>query len=223
MENIVKNYLAFGLVFVGLVVVVSVMVRGLIKKYTKKFQDLSTSSGVTGREFVRVVLKAEDLEVGVDETKSVYQSEFLWRKGMIRIPNLDRSSLLTLGLSAHELGHAGQVKDNMLLAATISFIERTGKYLSYFFPLIMVSGLTFYSPLLPVSLIVYFLILLILLVKIPFEVEASSRGLSYIEQYTGLTEKERARLKKFLWLAILTRLTDLTVGFLAVFWLNDQR
>jgi len=212
-----------GFIAVGVIVASSLIVRSLAAGYTGKLRKLTPSSQLVGRKFVKRVIRAENIDVKLDESEGGRKGEFLFKKGTVKIPEPDRSSLLTLGIAAHELAHAVQADRKKWLVATTIFLVRLGVFLSYIFPLVLIAGFVFYHQLLYLSLILYSFIVLVVLVKIPLEIDANVKALSYLDDYCELTEMETTRLKKLLGLAILTRLTDLTVGFLVLIDLTEKR
>lgn len=223
MENFASSYIAIGFSLVAVVAVVSILVRVVARSYTRRFGEVQASSGLIGREFVDRVLESEDLDTVLEEVEGVSKAEFLFKQGKVRVPALDDSSLLTLGISAHELGHASQASDKSVIFPIIDIFDKLSVLLSYIFPLLLIIGFIFYFPLLHIALVIYLLILLVLLVKIPLEFDATRRALKYLDGYGELNRDELAKLKKLLLWAILTRLTDLTVGFLVLVDPNETR
>lgn len=218
-----ENYLAIGFSLVGILVVVSLIVRKVADRYIRRYEEVFADSGIAGRVFVDRVQESEGIDVSLEEMEEGRKGEFLFKEGVVRVPDLEDSSLLTLGISAHELAHASQLRDQRFLVATADIFDRVGIFLSYIFPLTLVIGFIFFFPLLRVALFLYLLILLFVLAKIPLEVDATRKALTYLDRCGELTQVELTRLKKLLGLAILTRLTDLTAGFLALVDLNAKR
>lgn len=218
-----ENYLALGFSLVGVLVVTSMIVRRVADSYIQQFEKALTNSELNGREFVDRVLESEDIDVILEEVEGPGRGEFLLKEGIVKVPELENNSLLTLGISAHELAHASQFSQKQLLVATTGIFERLGAFLSYIFPLALIVGFIFYFPLLKVALVLYLFILLILLARIILEMDASRKALALLDRYGELTELELVRLKKLLGLAILTRLTDLTAGFLVLLDMKEKR
>lgn len=216
-----ENYIAIGFGVIGAIMGASLVGRLIADRYIRKLNRIFPGSELEGRDFVDRVMKAEGLEVNLESVRGV-RGEFLFKEGVVKVPELENSSLLTLGISAHELAHASQASSNRALVVVTALLEKLGVLLTYVFPVMVILGLTFYFPLLPGSLVLYLLIFLIILAKIPLEVDASRKALIYLDRYGELSEEEVARLKKLLGLAILTRLTDLAVGFLVLVDLNEE-
>ncbi|MBS3786720.1 zinc metallopeptidase [Candidatus Bipolaricaulota bacterium] len=223
MGVLTEHYIGIGLSVVGIIVVVSLIVRKAADSYIRRFERVFANSGIIARVFVDRVLESEDIDIILEETEERSKGEFLFKESVVKLPELEDSSLLTLGISAHELAHASQANSQKFLVAITDILDKLGVLLSYIFPVTLIIGFILFFPFLQVALILYFLILLLLLAKIPLEVDASIKALTYLERYGELTQVELSRLKKLLVLAILTRLTDLTAGFLVLVDLNKKR
>jgi hypothetical protein len=192
-------------------------------RYFAKLREVPVDSGLTGRNLADKVMETEGVEVGLIETDEESRGDYFFSEGSVSVPKLGNSSLLTLGIFAHELAHASQAERHPGFVALATFLEKLGVVLSYIFPVFLIVGFIFYPPLLKVGLGIYSLILLILIGKIPLEVDATRKALGYLDRFGELTEVEETRLKKLLGWAILTRLTELTVGFLVLLDLRKQR
>ncbi|MCF7890451.1 zinc metallopeptidase [Candidatus Bipolaricaulota bacterium] len=223
MGVLTENYLAIGFSFVGFFLAVSLIVRIVADSYIRRFEEDLPDSGLTGRAFAERVLESEGIDVTLKEVDGGGRGEFLFEEGIVKVPGLENSSLLTLGISAHELAHASQFSRTRVLVAATEIFEKLGLFLSYIFPVASIVGFIFYFPLLKVALVLYLLILLFLLARITLEVDASRKALTYLDRHGELTGGELARLKKLLGLAILTRLTDLTAGFLVLVDMKEKR
>lgn len=223
MRTLSESIVAIGFSFIGFVILTSLLVRLKLGKYVSEFEYIEAEKMITVEKFVNNVLSQEGIDVKLRKTEDMQSWEYIPRSSVLKVPELKDGSLVTLGVSAHELGHAVQVGEGSFWAYVTIFVEKLGVFLSYLFPFMAIIGFIFYSPFLIVSVVMYVLIVLILLIKIPVEVDATRKGLSYLKSYGELTEDELAQLKKLLWSAILTRLTDLTVGFFVLLDTNRER
>ena len=217
-----QQYVAVGFIFVGAILVASLVVRFAANRYISRLKKEFSKSGTSGRELVERIAASEGLVFDLKEVNEEGTGNFRYEEDLVEIPGLEDDSLSTLGIAAHEVGHAVQAREHRDLLKTFVYLAEAGKYLSYLFPIISITGMIFYYPLLQVGLGIYATILLIVLAEIPLEVDASSKALFYLKSYGKSSEEELALLKKLLGLAILTRLTSLTVGFLALFYVNEE-
>jgi hypothetical protein len=218
-----ESYLMLGFSFVAVIVALSLAVRVVSDRYFGKLKEVSADSGLTGRNLVDRVLEYEGVDVRLTEIEEGKKGDYFFSGGAVSLPELKDSSLPTLGISAHELAHASQEDRHPKLVGLASFLVRVGVSLSYLFPFALIVGFIFYVPLLKVSLVIYSLIFLVVLGKIPLELDATRKALGYLDRHGELTEVEMSQLKKLLGWAILTRLTELTVGFIVLLDLREKR
>ncbi|MCF7875644.1 zinc metallopeptidase [Candidatus Bipolaricaulota bacterium] len=214
--------LLFGII--GFFLLLSLLVRKVTGSQFSHYARISPGDGLSGKEFIEKVIEGEELrEISLKEAKGAFSGSYSLSENRVIVPKLKESSLLSLGISAHELGHAGQVKGRKSVMKVIALLERFGLLLSYIFPLFLIGGFILYFPLVYLGLGSYLAILLICLIEMPLEINASRRALIYLEQYTKLTEEELHRLKKLLGLAILSRLTYITVGYFNLIDFDSER
>lgn len=209
-----QNLFALLLGIIGFFLLLSLLVRKVTMSQFSRYARISPDDGLSGKEFIEKVIEGEELrEISLEETKGAFSGSYSLSENRVVVPKPEESSLLSLGISAHELGHADQVKEQESLMKVFVTLERFGLLLSYIFPLFLIGGFILYFPLVYLGLGSYLAILLICLLELSLEINASRRALIYLERYTKLTEADLHRLKKLLGLAILSRLTYITVGY----------
>ena len=219
-----QNLFALLLGIIGFFLILSLLARKVTQSKFRHYARISPGDGLSGKEFVERVIEAEELrEISLGKAKGAFSGSYSLSEDRVIVPNPEESSLLSLGISAHELGHAEQVKGQKSLMKVVALLERFGLILSYIFPLFLIVGFILYFPLVYLGLGSYLVILLICLLELPLEINASRRALIYLEQYTKLTEEELHRLKKLLGLAILSRLTYITVGYFNLIDFDSER
>lgn len=213
-----EGFFAFLLGLAGLVIVSSLIVRVRVRKIMDDCGSVVPSTEMTGRGFIEEVLESEGMnEIEVEEGEDLLSGGYFFRRGMVKVPDLKSSSLLVLGVAAHEISHAVQAKYRPLSVKVTSILGDFGMIFSYLFPLFLVFGLLLYFPLLYIGLGIYLSILLVVLVEVPVEVDAMRKAVGYLDSYAQLREDELAKLKKLLRWAILTRISYLTGAFLVLF------
>lgn len=219
-----QNLFAILLGAVGFFLLLSLLIRKVTRSQFSRYARISPADGLSGKEFIEKVIEGEELGgISLEEAKGALSGSYSLSENSVIVPKPEESSLLTLGISAHELGHADQVKRQKSPIKVFAILERLGLLLSYIFPLFLVGGFVLYFPLVYLGLGSYLAILLICLLELPLEINASRRALIYLEQYTKLTEEELHRLKKLLGLAILSRLTYITVGYFNLIGFDSER
>jgi len=219
-----EGFFAFALGLSCLLVASSLGVRIRVKRIVDECKTIVPSAGPTGRNFIDEVIEYEDInDVEVKEVKEPSTGSYFFDRRLVKVPDLDSSSLLVLGVSAHEISHARQAKARPWVIKTAALLGDLGVTFSYLFPLFLVLGFVFYFPLIYVGLLVYVSILLIVLVELPVELDAMKKAVGYLEEYSDLDENEMRKLKSLLRWAILTRISYLTGGFLIFFDLSRGR
>lgn len=138
----------------------------------------------------------------------------------VTVPDAPDWSVLSVVIVAHELAHLEQRESAPFLANTSTYLGVAGNYLSYLFIPLLGAGFFFYWPLVSVGLATYLAIVALALLEVPLEVDASRRAVTYLKEFGNLRSSEMSRLKGLLRLAILTRITILTIGFLDLFYIK---
>ncbi len=215
---------ALFLGIVGSLIFLSFLIRYAVRGQFEKYSVGTSEEYLSARELFERLREDEGLEgISLEEEADEFGGSYLRQEGRIRVPGGKKSTLLSLGITAHEIAHAVQEKEKKLTIKFVAWLESLGLVLTYIFPLFLVAGFIFYFPLLYLGLGFYGAIILICLIEIPVEVEASRKAIIYLERYQEITEGERKRLKRLLGLAILTRLTYLTVGYLNMIDFDAER
>ncbi len=217
-------FFAYCLSLIGLIVFLSLLVRYAVNRRFEVYADRLTNQGMTGKQFTKKAIRALDLkEVNLEESAGGTGGGYFPGRKLVEVERLGDSSLLTLAVSAHEIAHAVQERAYPVAVPLFARLERLVVYLSCLFPPVVLLGFLFYLPLLYGGLGLYLSILLMVLAEVPLEIDASRRAVDYLHRYGEMTENELGELKKLLRLAILTRLTYLTVGFLNLVVFDSKR
>lgn len=211
-------YIAVPFAITVLVLIVSLIVRTLFVRRASQSRTSRKPGLLSANELVKKVADDKgfpDLEVHKGGTKlgGAYHSS-----DCITLPTAPDNSLLTLAVAAHELAHVEQKKKFPVVMSISSYIGVAGNLLSYTFIPLLALGFLFYWPFVFGGLLGYLLIVLFALLEVPVEIDASRRALSYLNRFGRFEGYELDQLKGLLRLAIFTRVTILTVGFLDVFY-----
>lgn len=219
----IEVFLLAGLGFYFLLVAGTLGIRAKVEKMAEKFAADQTSGGLTARGFVDRVTAAENVEdVEVEETNSRTAGRYFSGRRLIRVPNLDRSSILALAVAAHEVSHARQEARWGSLMKISNFLGVTGTILACSFPLFFLVGIIYYPPLIYIGIVLFLLLVILLGVEMTIEIEATRTALSYLELYSGVNESELRKMKRFLAWAILSRITYFTGGYLDLLLIDKE-
>ncbi len=193
-------------------IIISMIAQFKVNSAFRKYSEISTVRGVTGRESAAQVLRyGEVTGVEIQPTSGRLTDHFDPRSGVIRLsqPVYDVNSIAAVGVAAHEAGHAIQHARGYFpikLRSALVPITNIGSNLSI--PLILV-GLMLpveYDFVVTIGILLYSLMVVFQLVTLPVEFNASSRALKALSE-AGILEGEELRgAKKVLSAAAMTYL-----------------
>ena len=225
MENILIYY---GLGILGFIIVIwaQINVTGNYKKYLK----YSVKTKRTGQEVARKILDANGLkDVYVVETKGELTDHYDPSRKVVRLSTsiFHEDSISSVGVAAHECGHAIQDKEGYsfmrIRSALVPFVNLV-TYLGYFGLFISIfAGLTGY---LKISILVLAVTILFQLVTLPVEFDASKRAKEQLITLGLIDDTEHEQVSRVLFAAALTYVAGLISNLLQllrlVLLLNDR-
>ncbi len=151
-----------------------------VKSTFKKFSKVGARSGLTGAQVAREILKRNGLgNIDVVETKGFLSDHYDPTKKIVRLsPNVYNSnSIASIGVAAHETGHAlqhAQMYKPLTLRNTIAPTASIGSNFSW---IIIVVGFIFGSlGLVKVGIVLFSLVVVFQLITLPVEFNASTRA-----------------------------------------------
>ncbi len=193
-------------------IVISMIAQFKVNSAFKRYSQIPTARGVTGRESAALVLRyGEVTGVEIHSTSGRLTDHFDPRSGVIRLsqPVCDVNSIAAVGVAAHEAGHAIQHARGYMpikLRSALVPITNIGSNLSI--PLILI-GLMLpveYDFVVTIGILLYSLMVVFQLVTLPVEFNASSRALKALDEAGILQEEELRGAKKVLGAAAMTYL-----------------
>lgn len=182
----------------------SANVNGLINEYRRK----RSYSGITAAEAARKILNDNGIyDVSVRMISGAHSDYYSPAKKELCLlqENYDSSSIASIGIAAHECGHAIQDATGYFpltiqrsLAPVCSFGSQAGIY-------IVIAGLIFsYEPIMKLGIVLFSLGVMFSILLLPIEYNASNRALKIIQANGMLQGEELAGAKKVLRAAGLT-------------------
>lgn len=194
-------------------------------KVNTTFQKYSTAfaeSGKTASEIARMFLDFAGLnDINIIRVKGELTDYYSHSKKVIALSEnvYDSSSISALGVACHEVGHALQYKTNYLPIKIRNVIIPICNIASnLLWVLVILGAIFFYSP---VGIIFWYigvgvfgLSVLVNLITLPCEYNASNRALQLLEQSEILNSEETGYCKKVLYAAGLTYVASLVVSIL---------
>ena len=220
--------MSYYLVFISLIITIGaeIFVKYIYSKYSK---DLCNSK-LTGFDVADKILKKEGIDnIYVVETNGFLSDHFDPTNNVVRLSrsNFHGDSISSVAVSAHEIGHVIQHKENNILikirSAIVPFVNFCSR-LSYF---VIIIGLFLgYYRLFYLGALIMLGILLFQLITLPVEIDASKKAIKYLEDLKILDKEELSKGKLVLVAAALTYVAGLAntvIQILRLLYMGNDR
>lgn len=201
------------IVFVVPAMIIAMWAQYKVTSTFKKYSTVYTDRRITGREAAMKILVANGLTgVRVERVSGHLTDHFDPKTNVIRLSDsvYDSSSVASVGVAAHEAGHAVQYAvgySPMKLRAAIIPITNIGSVAAV--PLV-IAGLVFsFYTLAYAGIVLFGAVVLFQLVTLPVEFNASRRAITALRDSGYFTEEELHGSKKVLSAAAMTYLAAL--------------
>lgn len=192
-------------------IILAFAAQAYVKKAYAEASKIRSRSGYTGAEIARMILQANNIsDVGVEPTHGMLTDHYhpIEKKLRLSEANYDGDSLAALGVSAHEVGHAVQHKENYLPMYIRSALVPAAMFGSNFAYIMFFIGLFISAAagkyLMLAAIYLFAACVLFAVVTIPVEIDASRRALKVLVSNGILSESEMPPVKKVLTAAALT-------------------
>ena len=204
------------LLIIGMLITAAATAR--LNSVYGKYRKVRSASGMTGAEAAQRILRAagiSDVSIGmVNGSLSDHYDPISKRVNLSR-EIYEGTSLASVGVAAHECGHAIQHATNYLplnFRSMIVPIANIGSSLSW--PLFLIGLIFSIGPLLTVGILLFAMAVLFQLVTLPVEFNASKRALYMLGSTGILGEQEKKGAKAVLQAAALTYVAALMASIL---------
>ncbi len=198
--------LTIGLFVLGLII--TIMAQAKVTGSYKRLKNVKTQKGITGFEVARKILDNNDLKnIHIVETKGQLTDHYDPSRKVIRLSHevFHGTSIASVSVAAHEVGHAIQDKDGYtfmrirsFLAPIVSFVT----YAGYFVALIsLLAGITGY---IKVGILLILVALIFQLITLPVEFDASKRAKKQLQELNLTNSSEDDNVKQMLSAAAMT-------------------
>lgn len=196
----------YGLPIIGTIIVL--FAQFSISSNYKKYSGIKNNKNISGSEIARIILDKNGLNnIYVIETSGELTDHYDPSRKVVRLSkNIYRgTSIASISVAAHEVGHAIQDKEGYSFMRIRSFlvpIVNLTTYLGYFGLIISIfAGITGY---LKVSIIILLASLLFQLVTLPVEFDASKRAKKQLNELGVVNSDEANGVRTMLFAAALT-------------------
>lgn len=218
----------YYLVFISLLITIGaeIFVKFVYSKYSK---DMCNSK-LTGFEVADKILKKNKIDnIYVVETNGFLSDHFDPQNNVVRLSrgNFHGDSISSAAVSAHEIGHVIQHKENNILikirSAIVPFVNFCSR-LSYF--VILIGLFLGYYRMFYLGAIIMLGILLFQLITLPVEIDASKKAIKYLSELKILNEEELSKGKLVLLAASLTYVASLAntiIQILRLLYMGNDR
>ena len=213
MEDII---LYWGLAILGFIIVIWAQIN--INSNYKKFKEIKVKKGLSGQEVARKILDANGLEnIHIVETQGELTDHYDPKRKVIRLSHtiFHEDSISSVGVAAHECGHAIQDKEGytfMKVRSALVPLVNLVSYLGYFGLVISIfAGLTGY---LKISILVLVATIIFQLVTLPVEFDASKRAKEQLIKLGLIDNDEHEQVSKVLSAAAMTYVAGLISNLL---------
>ena len=189
-------------------ILISAWAQFKVSSTFNKYSTVRSINGYTGAQVARILLNAAGLqEVEIQQVPGRLSDHYDPRAKVLRLSSdvYGSTSVASIGVAAHEVGHAIQDKESysaLVFRNAIVPVVNFSSSLSWI--LFFIGILLSYSTLVTIGIILFSVVVLFQLVTLPVEFNASSRALKLLEARGILYDKEVEGARKVLSAAALT-------------------
>ena len=189
-------------------ILISAWAQFKVSSTFNKYSTVRSINGYTGAQVARILLNDAGLqEVEIQQVPGRLSEHYDPRAKVLRLSSdvYGSTSVASIGVAAHEVGHAIQDKESysaLVFRNAIVPVVNFSSSLSWI--LFFIGILLSYSTLVTIGIILFSVVVLFQLVTLPVEFNASSRALKLLEARGILYDKEVDGARKVLSAAALT-------------------
>ena len=212
------NLIGYALILIGFIITLFADIY--LQSTYRKMRKQTNTKKITGAEVARKILEKNKLEnVYVVETRGVLSDHYDPRQKVVRLsPEVyEGTSIASLAVASHEVGHAIQDKDGYIFMRIRAFLVPLVHFGSKFGYIAIFLGLIFSMIDLAWSVVgLLLLILLFQLVTLPVEFDASRRAKSELDCLNLSSASENQSVVKMLRAAAFTYVASLVTTIMEI-------
>jgi len=207
---------------VGPAILLSIIAQIWVKSAFSKYSKVGVSSGLSGAEAAQRILARQGLNVRVERVDGFLSDHYDPRAKVLRLSSnvYEGRSLSSIGVAAHEAGHALQDANGYVpLQFRSAIVPATSVGSQLAFPLLFI-GMLFHSlGLMYAGIVLFSGVVLFQLVTLPVEIDASRRALAIVrEQGIVTTGEEAAGARSVLTAAAMTYVAAAATAILTLLY-----
>ena len=210
------------LVIVGPAFLLSIITQIWVKRSFARYSQVGLASGLSGAETALRIAKRTGMSVQIERAQGFLSDHYDPSKRVLRLspPVYDGRSLASIGVAAHEAGHALQhARGYALLGFRTAIVPAASLGSKLAWPLLLI-GLLFQAVgLLYAGIILFSAVVLFQLVTLPVEIDASRRALALVRSEGIVSnEAEAAGARSVLTAAAMTYLAAAATSILTLIY-----
>ncbi len=186
--------------------VLAVYAQYRVRSTYAKYSRLTTTNKMTAQQAATRILEHAGIQdVTFGSAKGPLTDQYDPRKKLLRLSVPDSTSVAAIGVAAHEAGHAIQDSEGytpLVLRTSIVPVANVGSQLA--FPLFFIGFIFQYPALVTLGILAFSLAVLITLVTLPVELDASRRAVKALRSTYIVNTEELSGVKEVLFAAALT-------------------
>lgn len=210
----------FSYYFLGIIllpaIILSIYAQIKVQSTYNKYSKVPTIKNLTGKQVAELILNSSGIsDVQIIETPGTLTDYYDSKNKVLALSkgNYNSTSISSLGVTAHECGHAIQDASNYFPLKLRQIVIKVYNFSSKLLVPLLLIGFVFEFLLfipsirdafLIIGSVVFGLSLIMNLITLPVEFNASKRALQILEDSTILSEEETKKAKKVLSSAALT-------------------
>ncbi|MDD4571445.1 MAG: zinc metallopeptidase [Clostridia bacterium] len=202
-------------------IIVTIWAQSKVQSTFKKYSKEWSSNNYTAFQVARALLDSNGLgDVRIEHIRGNLTDHYDPRSQVLRLSDsvYNSTSLASIGVAAHEVGHAIQDAQEYMPLKIRSMIVPVANFGNYASWIILVIGLIMGSfDIAAIGVVLFLAVVLFQLVTLPVEYNASSRAVAALEGGGYLTRDEVPKAKKVLDAAALTYVAALLMSILTLF------
>src|SRR3989339_988757 len=189
-------------------ILLSIYAQIKVSRTFSKYSKISNKRGISGKEIAETMLRSEGIQdVSIKQATGFLSDHYNPLKKELRLsPDVyGGSSIASVGVAAHEGGHAIQHARSYYPMHLRTFIYPAVSFSSWMAPILIILGFIINNlGMLKFGIVFYALSVVFTLITLPVEFNASSRALAFIKTHSILDSQEFDGTSKVLKAAALT-------------------
>lgn len=225
MINMAVGYYGYGYymdptyILIIIAAIISIIAQILVSSTYSKYSKVGSFRGITGAQAAEMILRNNGIyDVSIKRISGNLTDHYNPGNKTLNLSTsvYDSSSVASVGVAAHECGHAIQHAKGyapLSIRSTLVPIANIGSQLSWIFIMLGVV-FSFNQTLITIGIIMFSAAVLFQLVTLPVEFNASSRALKEIKNIGILSGDETSKARKVLTAAALTYVASAATAIL---------